>query len=57
VFGLAADHISFTAAWLLGATFLLGACVIVAAASRHVHEVLGPTLAENAASGASRPST
>jgi predicted MFS family arabinose efflux permease len=57
VFGLAADHISFTAAWLLGATFLLGACVIVAVASRHVHEVLATTATEDAPAGAASPTT
>ena len=38
LFGLVADNVSFTAAWLVGAGLLAGACVIVAVASRHVHE-------------------
>lgn len=38
VFGVVAEHVSYTAAWLSAAGFLVLACVIVSAADRQIHE-------------------
>ena len=38
VFGVLAEHVGYSAAWLSAAGFLLLACVFVAAADRRIHE-------------------
>lgn len=38
VFGVLAEHVNYTAAWLSAAGFLVIACVFVAAADRRIHE-------------------
>lgn len=42
VFGIVAGSVSYPAAWLTGAAFLLIGAVVVAAVSRHIHEGVAP---------------